>query len=76
MNEGVDVGQLYVEISDLTDVLLEIQQKETWLMGIEENIRKLIDGKKYKIPMEIDLLNGSTLIIKEDVMFLEVSNEE
>ena len=71
MNKGIDVGALYTKVSDLTNLSSEIQAKEETLIEIEDSIRGLL-GEDHVGP--IDLLNGTTLIIEDDFMYLEVNN--
>ena len=75
MNADVDVGEVYTKVADMIAIMEVIEKEEKKISLIETDIRKLLES----VPTDstgihrIDMMNGTVLVIEEEVMYMEVS---
>ena len=78
MDQGVDVGELYTKVADMVSIMERIEEEEIKIRDTESSIRELLEltDRDYQGLLKVDMMNGTTLVIEDEIMYMEMTEDE
>ena len=78
MEKGIDVGEVYTKLSEISRLSSEATDLDQEIFEKEKEVRVYLKEISDEAGGEftVDLMNGTMLVVDEDVMYIKVKDDD